>query len=160
MIKVKYILLGLAFIMMNTAFAQSSDTTKAKPDTIELSPDHIIPVVIPCPLLSWGDGASDGLLILNSQSDVYSYFGYNCNFPDVDFLSKTLLYLTMNFNKERPYKIRVVGDKVIFSVYICKNDNGKYTISVLIPKVSRDNGVFLDVNEEECKLVPFGAAKQ
>jgi hypothetical protein len=42
---------------------------------------------------------------------------------------------------------------VIFSVYVCKNgkDKDRKILSILIPKQDKDNGVFLDVNDVDCK---------
>jgi len=153
--RIKYI--GCVAVLMfcissiNVALGQSSDTLKrAKADTIELDTSQITTIKINCPVLSGGRGGSDGLLVINSMADVNSYFGYNCDFPDVDFLTKTLLYITTNFVNEVPYKIRTFKGKVIFSAYVCKGYNYKIIVSVLIPKIGRDEGVYLDVNEVDC----------
>ncbi len=133
------------------AFAQDDTAEQvAKPDTVYLSQDKIDTLPILCNVVNGYGGGEEELLVLNSSTDVQYAFGYNCNFPDVDFSVKTVLYFTISkMCGTVNWKIKTIGNHVIYSVYLHRTcvDVKKKVVSIMIPKIGVNSSVVLDVND-------------
>jgi hypothetical protein len=154
MIGLKHIAIILILLsgMHTCLFAQDTDFTDkpAKPDTVVLSSAQLEPITIPCPVMSEFGNGREELLVISSYPDMQSAFGYNCNYPDIDFSLKTLLRINIANYDSSKTKVSMIGDKVILSLYQYKRYRTKYNLlCILIPKIGLKSDVALDINELE-----------
>jgi|GEM_PF-2716899 len=154
MMVLKHITILIIFLlgMHCNVFAQDSNftDTPAKPDTIVLTSAQLEPIVIACPITGEVGNGREELLVISSYPDMQSAFGYNCNYPNIDFSLQTLLRINIANYDSAKTKVLMIGDKVILSLYQYKRYRTKYNrLCVLIPKIGPKSDVALDINELE-----------
>ena len=154
MLSWKHIILIVSLLLgiHSGLLAQDTDITDepTKPDTIVLTSAKLEPIKINCPVLNGYGSGREELLVINSYSDMQYAFGYNCDFPTIDFSLKTLLRINIANYDSSSTKISMIGDKVILSLYQYKRYKTKYNLlCILIPKIGLKSDVDLDINELE-----------
>jgi hypothetical protein len=119
--------------------------TPAANDTVVLTAAQVKSVDIKCLVTSSYGSGDEELLAINSQSDVESDFGYNCDIPDTDYTNYTLLCCSIMANGEVKTKVKMVGENII--LFITANKGSKRNLlHLLIPKMGPNGSVHLDVS--------------
>jgi hypothetical protein len=116
----------------------------ARNDTIILSASQIKTVDIKCYIASGYGSGDEELIAINSQPDVVSYFGYNCDIPDSDYTNYTLLCCTVMAVGEVKPKVKIIGDNLILALNLVKGTKHEY-LRLLVPKMGPNGSVHLDI---------------
>ena len=125
-----------------------AQANEAKPktnnDTIVLLPSQVKPVDITCFVASGYGSGDDELVAINSQPDVVTYFGYNCDVPDSDYTNYTLLVCSVMSSTEVKPKVKIVGDNLILAL-TTNRGNKRTFLHLLVPKMGPNGNVHLDI---------------
>jgi hypothetical protein len=123
-----------------TSYAQAP----AGKDTVVLSASQIKTVDIKCYIASGYGSGDEELIAINSQPDVVSYFGYNCDVPDSDYTNYTLLCCSVMAIGEVKPKVKIAGDNLILTLNLVKGTKREY-LHLLVPKMGPNGNVHLDI---------------
>jgi hypothetical protein len=136
---------GLAIIAPSLfACMVTQAQSPAKSDTIVLSPSQVKEVDIKCYVASGYGSGDEELIAINSQPDLVSYFGYNCDVPDSDYTNYTLLCCTVMSVGEVKPKVKMVGENLILALNVAKGNKRNF-LHLLVPKMGPNGSVHLDI---------------
>ena len=134
---------SLMSVMVLCAQADES-RPKTNNDTVVLLPSQVKLVDITCFVASGYGSGDEELVAINSKPDVVTYFGYNCDIPDSDYINYTLLVCSVMSSTEVKPKVKIAGDNLILSLTITKG-NKRTFLHLLVPKMGPNGNVHLDI---------------
>ncbi|HXB13339.1 MAG TPA: hypothetical protein VNZ45_15235 [Bacteroidia bacterium] len=127
------------FACMST-YAQSP----TKNDTVVLLASQVKVVDIKCYVASGYGSGDEELIAINSQPDVVTYFGYNCDVPDSDYTNYTLLCCSVMTIGEVKPKVKIAGDNLFLGLNMAKGTKREF-LHFLVPKMGPNGNVHLDI---------------